>query len=314
MDGKFGGPLPRYYGSHGTSGSRGAQPKILRLNESAKRSTLNMSIVLLSLLVPWALFAVDLCFVALPLHVELPGLMWVVVVVSILATLGMGVSALEARRAKNGESAFWRCFLFVSMLLAFILAIVCGTVVFMRYTEPYQELGSLNTYSDVDPAKLRGDQLLDAGRITFSEGTRLDISKSMGFKQDGTYCVAPIVTGDASLKGYDFWAVGKGCCSGGKADFACAKETGHGVHGGLRLMEDEDRPFFRLAVQQAEAIHKIRSRYPLFFKWTRDPAEELNSWRVNSVNVYLLGIFAFAVWQGFLVACATLIASKRAGC
>jgi hypothetical protein len=39
--------------------------------------------------------------------------------------------------------------------------------------------------------------------------TKLDTTKSRGFKSLNLYCVAPIVNGDTKLATYDFWAVGK---------------------------------------------------------------------------------------------------------
>merc|ERR1719160_616815 len=93
--------------------------------------------------------------------------------------------------------------------------------------EPYYDVTNLNTYPAVDPSRMRGVQLMDAGRIMFTRGSKLDIERSMGFRNKETYCVAPIVSGadPQHMDRYDFWAVGVGCCSGyspgSKADFSC---------------------------------------------------------------------------------------------
>ena len=40
-------------------------------------------------------------------------------------------------------------------------------------------------------------------------------------------------------------------------------------------MHDEQRPNFRLAVMEAEGVHKIVSTHPVFFYWLHDPNKEI---------------------------------------
>ena len=79
------------------------------------------------------------------------------------------------------------------------------------------------------------------------------------------------------LETYDFWAIGMDCCSVNAADFHCgtglgwilsvrpekAKLAGGEVgnfkaHSGLRLLDDRQRSFYRLAVEQAAGICRER--------------------------------------------------------
>merc|ERR1719450_1718858 len=157
---------------------------------------------------------------------------------------------------------------------------------------------------------MRGQQLMDAGIVDFAEGTRIDVSKSMGFKSNVVYCVAPITLGNQSLPTYDFWAVGTGCCSGSQRDFHCHGYNDPRSHGALRLMADGNRAFYRMAVQQAEAAYKIKAIHPLFFDWVADGRSTVESWQSRGVSNCIISIVAYFVFQCFLVALASLLFAK----
>merc|ERR1740121_1704464 len=108
-------------------------------------------------------------------------------------------------------------------------------------------MGHLNTYTEIDPSKMVGQQLMDAGSVLWSNTTALDISKSMGFKNLNTYCVAPITVPGSAPKTYDFWAIGVNCCSGQEADFNCLDAKNKFARGGVRLLRASERPYYRLA-------------------------------------------------------------------
>ncbi|CAE7684842.1 VIII-A [Symbiodinium pilosum] len=112
-----------------------------------------------------------------------------------------------------------------------ILAAICGTLAgeynYQVNMLPYFDVAMLQTYLDVDPASARGEHLMDAGRIVFSEGSHLDLQHSMGFMDTETWCVAPVTTrnldGNSTMPAVvDFWAIGKNCCTGSTGgDFRC---------------------------------------------------------------------------------------------
>jgi len=196
------------------------------------------------------------------------------------------------------------------MLLAFVAAYVLGEENYGSNMNKYYNMLNLNNYTGISPARMRGQQLMDAGLIEFADGSHLDTLKSMGFQNGKIYCVAPITIGTATLANYDFWAVGTNCCSSNQADYACENFNNPHANGGLRLMADSDRPFYRLAVQQAEATYGFKATHPLFFTWTVDPVNTVVSWRQSGRNEYLVWTLSYAVFQTFIVGVASLAFAK----
>merc|ERR1719229_184750 len=152
---------------------------------------------------------------------------------------------------------------------------------------------------------------MDAGRITFVGGAAPDVTKSMGFHNLDMYCVAPITMGgNQTLGTYDFWAVGTNCCSSHGADFSCAELSNPHAHSGLRLMRENDRAYFRLAVQQAEATYNIQANHPILLYWMQDPLIEINNYR-SDANEYLLnGVVGFVVVELVSVVLAVFLFSR----
>lgn len=291
-----------------------------------QRQRLNVVAILISLFVPWLLFCMIYWTMGFSLHYKNVVICYFLVLVGLCIVVVIGILAYNAMKNKKaarssqlmatGEASYheptWLMFLFITCLLAWLLGLIGGDVNFFNHMEPYYDIMNLNTYPNVDVSRMRGQQLMDAGKIMFSEGTQLDLSRSMGFKNLELYCVAPIVGGSdpKKLPTYDFWAVGMNCCSGNRADFHCGEFNNARAGAGLRLMRDDQRAFFRLAVQQAEAAYRIRADHPLFFYWMQDPVQEVTSYMDEGYKYFLLGIFSHFLFQLFLVVVACLAFAK----
>jgi hypothetical protein len=208
----------------------------------------------------------------------------------------------------------WLTFLFLTNLTAWILGVLLGNLNFWTNMQPYYDYSNLNVYSGVNPARMRGQQVMDAGRVSFVNSSLIDLRRSMGFRNLDMYCVAPITirSDDPSnplpvpLDSYDFWAVGLGCCSSNVADFHCGNYDDPTARSGLRLLRDDQRDNFRLAVRQAEASYGIKAVHPLFFYWTRDAMQEMNTFRDEGYKYYLIGVLVHYSWQLLVVGLGVL--------
>jgi len=286
-----------------------AHPEQVQLPLKRKKRT-NVLALAASLLIPWAAFAVTLGVMSFSIHYQHPQLCGFIVAIGAILICVCGVMALKAAWRKRSGAAprepTWYVFVLTTLLLGWTIALILGNANFRSNMQPYYDITNLNTYAGVDPAKTHGQTLLDAGRVIFSRTARLDITKSFGFKNDNTYCVAPIVSSREKLASYDFWAVGVNCCSGNRADFQCDKYDSARAHAGLRLMDGGQKDYFRLAVEQAEAAYNIRAGTPLFFHWTEDPIGETNRYQDSGFKSYILAVLIFFAVQLFLVVMSSI--------
>merc|ERR1719440_1121999 len=136
---------------------------------------------------------------------------------------------MTSNLAKNGDCRPM-AFLTATSLIAWILGYLAGGSNYTSYMRPYYDINNLNVYPNVDPSKYGGTQLMDAGMIQFTKGSGVRVEKSIGFKNDNVYCVAPIVAhANQTQTTFDFWAVGMNCCSGHMPDFHCGESANPGA-------------------------------------------------------------------------------------
>lgn len=279
----------------------------------ARRRRMNWIPMLLCTLAPVGMVALVAGVLSFQLRYTDPTLAWVLAIALLLVSLAFfGVAACIRQNIlfkSVPREPSWLTFLSASLLLAWIVGFVVGVQNY-SHTQGFYDFRSLNSYSDVDVSSMRGQQLMDAGEVIFAEGTRLDLKKAMGFKNSKTYCVVPITRGSEQLPTYDFWAVGTNCCSSTSANFYCPGFNDKYANGGLRLMSDGDRAFYRLAVQEAEAAYKIKAVHPLFFEWSVDPTSTVNGWRYSAFKTYLAWVCSFFMYQVFATAVTAMYFSK----
>jgi hypothetical protein len=310
---------------HFEAGPAAAAPKCIIKPPRFGRQRMKMNIVAIfvSLFVPWILFTSLYADLSFRLHYKIPVLCWVFLVLGVLLVLAIGSCAgfnvLLMVRGSPSYQPTWSIFLFLTSLVAVVLGPTLGSENFWNYMQPYYDLQNLNDYTGVDPTRMRGQQMMDAGRVKFQNGAAIDLRKAYAFQNLETYCVAPITINNEKMGGlvplssYDFWAVGVNCCGGNSTssvNFKCGAYNNKDAQEGLRLMNDESRSFLRLAVQQAESVHNIVATHPLFFEWTENANDDMNHYMEVAFRNFACAMCSFFAAQLCLVFIVAYCLSK----
>jgi len=223
------------------------------------------------------------------------------------------------------KPGFWKSLFYWSYKLAWTM-ILCtlgavaggyiGWYLWLNNIRTYRTIGGMQSYKNIDPAILPGDQISDAGLVEFSELVDVDRSRGGCFMHAGdTYCVAPIThggkvidnLGDAPRFGsYDYFAVGINCCNCPNQDFQCGDWRNPLASGGVRSTDYVSRPFFRLAVDEWSAQWLKVSAHPIFFEWVQDPVHHWKALWYDAFHICVLAAF-FIVPAVF---CTTLVLER----
>jgi len=292
------------YGSAAPASKPGRQP-----------SRFNLTAICLCLVLPWLLFSLMYALMSFSLHYEQPAVCYLCVVIGflvVLMTAKLAFDAVTKQRRDGSADPSWFVFLAVACFVAWMGGVALGDLNYYYNMQPFYVIRTLNSYPSVDPSEMSGQQLMDAGRMTFVSGSKLDLKKSMAFRNLDTYCVAPIVGNMTKGTSYDFWAVGLNCCSGKPGTFGCGEYNNPHALSGLRVMREDQIGFYRLAVHQAEASYNIKAPHPLFFHWMQDPVAEISAYSDEGVKYYFQGVFTFFAILLFTIVVALVVFSKMA--
>jgi len=277
-----------------------------------RRRRLNALAIAVNALVPPMLFAALMALMSFKLHFSHPELTWCFVFAAIASICALVAITMITR--KEGTDPSWFTVASISCVFALTVATMAGNYNFFAHSRPYYVYEEMNTLTGINPAREKGSQVDDAGRIFFASGSKVDKKMAMGFRYHETYCVAPIVdehTRKDLVGTYDMWAVGVNCCTGDQSAFRCGDVDNPNARAGIRQIIDEDaRSYFRLAVEQAEAAYGIKSHHPVFFFWTQDPLADTKDY-INAAHAFFFKwSFAFFMVNGFMVASAVVAFSK----
>lgn len=323
-------------------GAAGAQP--LRKVPQGNQGKMSLSGILALIAGPAAVFAWTCWVRCWKIHHISNQLSWAIELIVFLFICVLCCAPAWDFSTSNGR--MWT-FVLLTSLYAWLAGVLYGEYEWGEHFKPYYDINALNTYPGVEVNYFPGQTLMDAGIVEFVPGTRLNLSLSYGFKNDDTYCVAPIVpahtAGEAKMtdgfkvsalpdtvyrnssdfsngsnqvkwgkdfegKGngpnYDFWAVGLNCCSGHAPDFQCGEFDNQRAHSALRLMRDDLRGYFKLAVEEATAAYNIQAVHPIFLYWMETPEVEVQNYLDEGEQAFFSGVGAYIVFQSLLTVAA----------
>lgn len=204
----------------------------------------------------------------------------------------------------------------ILLWLAVISSCLAGDMNYWWYMRTYFDFQDLATYMNIDPLNDRGQSFMDAGQIYFKESTVVATTKAVAYVNNGVYCAAPIirqpienqeankdVLGPLSVPPsgtFDFWAIGKDCCGMGGEKFTCGEVTSGKARAGLRMLRDDIRPFYMLAVQEWTAGLHLPAKHPLFFHWVADPLVSVDNYYWEALTTYGYHTMSFFFANVFL--------------
>jgi len=277
-----------------------------RINRIEKTKAASLGLIIGCVVVPWLIFVITYYILSFWIRYWAPYVAYVVAAVTLLACLGFVAMTAGAAMGKGGDP-LWLGLLCLLSLTGWTWAVIAGSQNFADMMFPHYDLQQLNVYQNVDPSVATGNQYMDFGVINFVENARIDRVFSMAFKNDDTYCVAPVKLNNTMPSTYDFWAVGINCCSSHLYDFRCGQWNDPAAHAGLRVVREDQKAFYQLAVKQSEAAFNIQARQPVFFEWVTDARDQIDGYQETGYHNFLSGAFWFFLVEVIAVfSCACL--------
>lgn len=297
----------------GRQGYNAIQMAKMQLTKPRRKRTLNLSAVCVSFLLPFAVFCWTGAFITFSVHYTYPYVAYAAIIASLLVVLtfgGLGFYAMHNNDETLQRDPTWFLFIFVTASIGWVMALLIGEYIFWHNFDIYHQIHKLDLYRNVDPSTSKGTRYMDAGRVSFAEGSKLDITMSTGFKNKDWYCAAPIVMDGQTSKFYDFWAVGLNCCSDAEASYTCGDYDNDNARSGLRLTRGDQLDFYKIAVQGAKVTYGLTTNRPVFFFWVADADAELDAYKTDGKQFLILACLCFFFWQVFVTIAAIVFLTR----
>lgn len=270
------------------------------------RIRMNVVPMFLSLFLPWGVFIFCSGISSFWVVYAHPLFVTLCLAIVFVAWLATALMAIWARW--NDPDPTWLTYICMAVGTALVWGALSGKGTYHSFSEPYYKIHDLKAVNGIDASSTPGEHVMDAGLISFGPGNHLDALRSWHFMKETLYCVAPVVTNGSMPRGlsYDFWAVGKDCCSTSSSDFRCGSWGSLAANGGWRVMDEGDLKNYHLAVQQAESLYSIKAHNPIFINWAQNAAGEVQSWNTQAFQNFLMNVgfaFVFSLFFAAMASC-----------
>merc|ERR1719210_2464493 len=90
------------------------------------------------------------------------------VIFSTLIVLAL-LNAVKRRLNQSPPHEYWGSFLYVTALFVLVLGIKIGNFNYGVHMDDHYNLLALDMYTDLNPSKVKGQEVMDAGLVTFKE-------------------------------------------------------------------------------------------------------------------------------------------------
>lgn len=276
-----------------------------------RKRNISARAVFAALVTPCVLFCGVLYVTAFWLRFFYPFVCFGILAITVTATCILCAKGCVS--ATKHETPSWFGFYSTSMGWAVICGLLVGQALYQQYMKPTYSAESLHAVQNVYPNRFATNTEVSAfGSINFGIGTRVDTSKSMGFEGDAVFCVAPLVVVGEPMPSYEFWAVGKDCCTDASNDFHCGGFNQTQNVEGFHLMNQTAEPYYLKAVQRAVQAYGVLVVHPVFIERKDDALSALEARKLNGIV-----LLSFAVCFHFFVqascVCCKLLRLKKTG-
>lgn len=278
-----------------------------------QRRRFNNVAIVQAILIPWLFFVAVLWLLSSEVRYYYPSQSYFLIGCGLLIIVALLAKGAIARRKMILEAQdqymmgvshepTWLFFLAISCLIAWAVAIVLGNYTFATTTSKYHGINDMQVINDVNPTLL-GKAYMDASILNFKNGSFIEQKYSIGFKDSDVYCVAPLGFGDYPLATYSFWAVGVNCCDPFGGKFWCSPQAAMATDGfiGIRLLNDAQRPLYRLAIKQAVAEYRLQEPANPIFVTAKMDASGNDSLQLAAKLSFGFAATVYLICQSFAV-------------
>jgi hypothetical protein len=271
--------------------------------------------VLFNIFAPWLLFWGVYAATVGWLHKYWPIVTWAIVVLAWIFVVVTTLAYRKAARKGRAYDAIWGLFLTLSLALSIIAGTMIGNREFSTYWHRFYDFQALESYVNINPMDDKGKPYMDGGQYYFKEGSHIDKTRVIAFKNFDIYCIAPIVRqaleseegggveglprkkpGDkpplvvGASGTIDWFAVGVNCCKPDGEDWTCSVGN---ARNGLRVLDEDHRPFYNMASIMWKTKFDLPSDNPIFVEFLLDPLGKIGGLNVQGGLAYWNNVYAF---------------------